>query len=45
VQLLAVDYPAREIKVAGIGVHWLLFFFVLSVVPAYLVKGFFGVEA
>jgi len=45
VQSLAVDYPAREITVAGIGVHWLLFFFVVSVVPAYLVKGLFGVEA
>jgi len=45
VQSLAVDYPAREIKVAGIGVHWLVFFFVVSVVPAYLVKGLFGVEA
>jgi uncharacterized membrane protein (DUF106 family) len=45
VQSIAVDYPARDLRVAGHSVHWLLFFFVVSVVPAYLVKGLLGVEA
>lgn len=45
IQSIAVDYPARDLRVAGYPIHWLLFFFVVSVVPAYLVKGLFGVEA
>jgi len=45
VQALAVDYPPRDLKVAGLNVHWLVFFFVVSVVPAYLLKGLFGIEA
>ena len=45
IQSLAIDYPPRDLEVAGIGVHWLVFFLVVSVVPAYLVKGLFGVEA
>jgi hypothetical protein len=44
VQSIAVDYPARDLRAFGWDVHWLLFFFVVSVVPAYLVKGLFGVE-
>ena len=34
----------RELRILGWDTHWLLFFFVVSVVPAYLVKGLFGVE-
>ena len=44
VQSILVDYPSRDINVFGWNVHWLIFFFVMSVLPAYLVKGFFGVE-
>ncbi len=44
VQSISLEYPERELRVLGWNTHWLLFFFVVSVVPAYLVKGLFGVE-
>ena len=44
IQAIMVDYPARVVKVFGLDVHWLVIFFVMSVGPAYLVKGLFGVE-
>jgi uncharacterized membrane protein (DUF106 family) len=44
IESISLDYPARDIDVFGWKVHWLVFFFVMSVVPAYLVKGLFGVE-
>jgi uncharacterized membrane protein (DUF106 family) len=44
VQSVSLDHPERELRVLGWNTHWLLFFFVVSVVPAYLVKGLFGVE-
>jgi uncharacterized membrane protein (DUF106 family) len=44
VQSIALDHRSRDLRVLGWSVHWLLFFFVVSVVPAYLLKGMFGVE-
>jgi hypothetical protein len=44
VQSVSIEYPERELRVFGWSVHWLLFFFVVSVLPAYLVKGLLGVE-
>ena len=38
-----IPYPAATIYFAGVGLHWLVWFFILSIVPAYLMKGFFGV--
>ena len=36
-------YPAATIEWAGIDLHWLIWFLVLSIVPAYLLKDYFGV--
>ncbi len=44
VQSIWLEHPERELRVLGWRTHWLLFFFVVSVVPAYLLKGLFGVE-
>jgi len=40
----ALDWPARELRVFGFGVHWLVAFFVLSLVAGFAVKDLFGVE-
>lgn len=37
-------WPTRELKVFGLGAHWLIFFFVVSLVAGFAVKGLFGVE-
>ena len=44
VQSIRVDYPAREVSVAGWKMHWLIPFFVFSLVVSYAVKGFFRTE-
>ena len=37
-------WPRRELRVAGLAVHWLVGFFVVSLVAGFAVKGIFGVE-
>lgn len=41
---IRVDYPPREVSVAGWKMHWLIPFFVFSLVISYAVKGFFRTE-
>ncbi len=36
-------YPAATIEAGGVDLHWLIWFLVLSIVPAYLLKDYFGV--
>lgn len=38
-----IAYPAAEIEFASYRLHWLVWFFVVSLAAAYLLKGFFGV--
>jgi hypothetical protein len=44
VQAISVEYPSRDVELFGYPMHWMIFFFIMSVVPAYAVKGLFGVE-
>jgi uncharacterized membrane protein (DUF106 family) len=41
---IEVIYPDLEIRCLGIGVDWLIAFFVLSIAFGFAVKGFLGVE-
>lgn len=43
VDWIEVRYPAAEVSMAGIGLHWIIWFFVISMVVAYGLKGYFGV--
>jgi uncharacterized membrane protein (DUF106 family) len=43
VRSIAVTYPERDIDVFGWGIHWLIVFFVLVIVFAYMLRGLFGV--
>ncbi len=42
--LISVVYPEREFEAFGFSVHWLVAFFVFSLVAAFGFKGFLGVE-
>lgn len=44
IQKITIQYPARELRVAGRSVHWLLIFFILSLVSAYALRGVFKVS-
>jgi len=45
VRSVSLDYPSRPSpRILGFRVHWLVFFLVLSILPAYAVKGLVGVE-
>lgn len=39
-----VGWPHRELTLFGLGVHWLVVFFVVSLVAGFAVKDLFGVE-
>ncbi len=41
---IRLTYPEREMKLAGISMHWLLVFFVVSVLFGFAIKGIVGVE-
>ena len=36
------DWPARPLRILGIGTHWLIVFFVVSLLAGFAVKGIFG---
>ena len=38
------DWPARELRILGLKVNWLVAFFVVSLAAGFAVKGLFGVE-
>jgi uncharacterized membrane protein (DUF106 family) len=44
VKAIRVGYPARELGLFGLNVHWLLAFFVVSVVAGFALKGVFGID-
>ncbi|MBL7191726.1 hypothetical protein ISS30_08515 [bacterium] len=44
VEWITLDYPARDLKVLGIKIHWIIVFFVLSVAAGFGLKGVFKVE-
>jgi uncharacterized membrane protein (DUF106 family) len=41
---VGVEYPRRPFQVAGFEMHWLIAFFVISLVAAFSLKGLLGVE-
>ena len=41
---MEVMYPPLGMEIAGWEVNWLVWFFVLSLVSGYLLKGLFGIE-
>jgi hypothetical protein len=43
IQAIHVDYPDREISVLGLGMHWMIPFFVLSIAFAFALRGLFKV--
>ena len=44
VEWVEINYDMREISAAGIELHWLIWFFVISMAAGYLFKGYFGVS-
>lgn len=43
VRSVEIDYPPRQIGVAGWDTHWVIWFLIISLLSAYLLKGFLGV--
>jgi hypothetical protein len=44
IKTIEVKYPDRENKLFGLGVHWVITFFVISLVAAFALKGVFKTE-
>lgn len=44
IKVIEVEYPSRSIEILGWRIHWLVAFFVLSIVFAFVFKGSFRVE-
>ena len=43
VKSLEIHYPAREIGIGGWKTHWVIWFLGISILSAYVLKGFFGI--
>ena len=43
IRAIHLHYPDREISVLGLGMHWLIPFFVLSIAFAFALRGWFKV--
>jgi uncharacterized membrane protein (DUF106 family) len=43
VRSIRLDYPDREISLFGFGLHWMIWFFILSIVFAFALRNRFGV--
>jgi len=43
VRAISIDYPDREVSVLGLGLHWMIPFFVLSIAFAFALRGWFKV--
>jgi uncharacterized membrane protein (DUF106 family) len=43
VDWIQIQYPPAELPLAGIELHWLIWFFAISMLAAYALKGYFGV--
>lgn len=43
VRSLEIHYPSRKVGIGGWDTHWVVWFLVVSVLSAYLLKGFFGI--
>ncbi|MFH1279177.1 MAG: hypothetical protein ABIK65_12455 [Candidatus Eisenbacteria bacterium] len=41
---IVIEYPDRDLRIWGFGMHWLLVFFASSVIFGFAIKGFVGVE-
>jgi hypothetical protein len=44
VKEISIQYPHKRLTLSGMGVHWLVFFFIVSVVTGFALKGIFKVE-
>lgn len=43
VESITLGYPEAEVSLLGFGMHWIIAFFILTVVFAFALKGLFGV--
>jgi len=44
IETISIKYPARDDLLFGLNVHWLIIFFIVSVVAGFGLKGVFGIE-
>jgi hypothetical protein len=44
IQAINLDYPSRRIEILGLRAHWMVVFFILSLVAGFALKGLFKVE-
>ncbi len=44
IESISINYPSLALSVFGWNIHWLVLFFVLSIVFGFAFKGFFGIE-
>ena len=44
IESILISYPSRQILIWGWDIHWIIIFFVVSLIAGYAVKGFLKVE-
>ena len=44
IESIAINYPDRNIDVAGYGINWIWLFFILSMVAGFVFKELLGIK-
>ena len=44
IESISIDYPEREIEIAGYGMNWIWLFFILSMVAGFIFKELLGIQ-
>ena len=44
IEAIAVNYPDRDIQIAGYGINWIVLFFVLSMIAGFAFKEILGIQ-
>ena len=44
IESIAINYPDRDIDIAGYGMNWIWLFFILSMIAGFIFKELLGIQ-
>ena len=44
IETISINYPDRDIDIAGYGINWIWLFFILSMVAGFIFKELLGIQ-
>jgi hypothetical protein len=44
IELISINYPDRNVEIAGYGMNWIWLFFILSMIAGFIFKELLGIK-